>query len=85
MCRLAKVGGYIIFTCDFKEGFKAGDPKPDCDYRFYTTEYLRTLVAATKNCIFVDEPNWSCANPDFAWAGFNYSFAAVVLQKSRSD
>jgi SAM-dependent methyltransferase len=76
-----KVGGYIVFTCDFKEVYKEGDEKPDCNYRFYTEQYIQKLIERMPDCVFVDKPKWSCASPDFDWAGFKYTFATVVLRR----
>lgn len=83
MQKLIKKRGYIILTCDFKEGFKEGDPKPGCDFRFYTKERLLNLISNLGECKLIGIPKWDCANPDFAWGmGANkYTFATVVLQK----
>lgn len=81
MCILTKKGGYIILTCDFKEGYKDGDPKPVVDYRFYTKEYLNDLISNIKDFILIDRSDWDCPNPDFEWDIYKYTFAAVVLQK----
>jgi SAM-dependent methyltransferase len=74
-------GGHIVLTCDFKEGYKEGDEKPDCNYRFYTEQYIHKLIEQIPGCVFVDKPNWSCPSPDFDWAGFKYTFASIVLKR----
>jgi SAM-dependent methyltransferase len=83
MCALARKGGYIIFTCDFKEGYKEGDLKPGSDFRFYTKERLGYLISQADNCVLADKPKWNCPKPDFDWGmGRNkYTFASVVLRK----
>lgn len=81
MCLLTKKGGYIILTCDFKEGYKIGDPKPNVCYRFYTKEHLNNLLSNIEDCIVLDKPHWDCPNPDFDGGKTMYTFATVVLQK----
>ncbi len=81
MCQLTKIDGYIIITCDFKEGYQEGDHKPVVDYRFYTKEYLTNLISNISNCVLLDGPNWACPNPDFEWDIYKYTFASVVLKK----
>lgn len=83
MQKLTKGGGYIVLTCDFKEGFTDGDPKPGCNFRFYTKERLLNLISNLHDCKLVGDVKWDCPNPDFDWGmGSNkYTFASVVLQK----
>lgn len=82
MITLAKKGGYIILTCDFKEGYKDGDNKPSVDYRLYTKEYImNNLISNIKDCKLIDTPNWECPNPDFEFENISYTFASIVLEK----
>ncbi|MDW8347196.1 MAG: class I SAM-dependent methyltransferase [Bacteroidia bacterium] len=85
MSELLAENGFIILTCDFKEDYKPGDPKPDVNYRFYTkNDLLYRLLPAAKDCIIFGEYQWDCPNPDFFMAGYNYTFATVVLQKTKN-
>ncbi len=59
-------GGKAIITCDYKDGWNPGDPKPEVDARFYTKYDLTTrLLSYIPQCKLVDEPQWDCPNPDF--------------------
>ncbi|HTX19408.1 MAG TPA: hypothetical protein VMG34_12205 [Bacteroidota bacterium] len=79
-------GGIAVMTCDFKEGWKKGDPKPDPDVRLYTERDLRDrLLPIMKDCSPVDQPHWECENPDFVYLGiYRYTFATLVVRKNRS-
>lgn len=76
-------GGMAIITCDYKDGWKPGEPKPECDARFYTKQDLRDrLLPLMSNCHLVDEPQWDCPNPDFNYLGkYQYTFATFVVKK----
>lgn len=82
---LLKPGGIGITTCDFKEGWVMGEPKPDVDERFYTQYDLRErLLPLMGNCVLVDEPQWDCPNPDFTLVGiYTYTFATFVVKKTK--
>ena len=63
-------GGIAVITCDYKDGWKAGDPKPEVDARFYTKYDLeKRLPSYLLNSELVDEPHWDCPNPDFNYLG----------------
>jgi len=75
--------GFMVLTCDFKEGYKVGDAKPDVDFRFYTKNDLyKRLLPAAKNCEIYGKVDWHCEKPDFFMAGYNYTFATFVMQKN---
>ena len=78
---LLKPGGVGIITCDFKEGFKKGDAKPDVDYRFYTQDDFDRFMKSLPGCVLVDKPHWDCSNPDFNYGGYNYTFATFCFRK----
>ena len=79
---LIKSGGYAVLTCDFRPSYKAGDPKPQSDWRLYTEADLRDrLLPKMTGCRLVDEPSWQCATPDFHWENCTYTFASLVVQK----
>ena len=76
-------GGVAVITCDYKDGWKPGEPKPDVDARLYTKHDLRDrLLPLMSNCHLVDEPQWDCPNPDFNYLGkYQYTFATFVVKK----
>jgi SAM-dependent methyltransferase len=79
-------GGVAIITCDYKDGWKPGEPKPDVDARLYTKHDLRDrLLPLMSNCHLVDEPQWDCPNPDFNYLGkYQYTFATFVVKKNET-
>ena len=81
---LLKPGGIGIITCDFKEGWVLGEPKPAVDERFYTQYDLRErFLPIMSDCVLVDEPQWDCPNPDFTFMGiYQYAFATFVVKKT---
>ncbi|MEQ1676100.1 MAG: hypothetical protein ABL876_05350 [Chitinophagaceae bacterium] len=76
-------GGIAVITCDYKDGWKPGDLKPDVDARFYTKADLeQRLLSCIPDCELVDLPQWECSNPDFILAGtYQYTFATFVIRK----
>ena len=82
---LLALGGLAIITCDYKEGWKPWEPKPECDERLYTQWDLRArLLPLMSGCRLVDEPQWDCPNPDFTLAGrHKYTFATFVVRKEQ--
>jgi hypothetical protein len=76
-------GGVAVITCDYKDQWKPGDPKPDVDARFYTQNDLRKrLLSFMPDCRLVDEPQWDCPHPDFLFMGkYQYTFATFVVKK----
>lgn len=79
---LVNINGYIIMTCDFKEGYKHGDKKPKVCYRFYTKESILNLTEKISNKFStVDIVEWDCDKPDFFSGGIDYTFATIVLKR----
>ena len=78
-------GGIAVITCDYKEGWKTGEPKPACNERFYTKQDLRDrLLPLMCNCKLIDEPQWDCPNPDFKYLRkYQYTFATFVVKKNQ--
>lgn len=76
--------GRAVLTCDYKDGWKPDEPKPDVDTRLYTQHDLRErLLPLMSKCTLVDKPQWDCPNPDFTYLGkYHYTFAAFVVKKS---
>ena len=79
-------GGVAIITCDYKDGWKPGDLKPDVDARFYTKADLeKRLLSYIPECELVDIPQWDCPAPDFNYLGkYQYTFATFVISKKSS-
>ena len=79
-------GGTAVITCDYKDGWKPGDMKPDVDVRFYTKYDLeKRLLSYIPECELVDIPQWDCLNPDFNYLGkYQYTFATFVIRKKNS-
>ena len=75
--------GIAVITCDYKDGWKQGDLKPEVDARFYTKNDLeQRLLSYIPNCELVDTPHWDCPYPDFTYLGkYHYSFASFVFRK----
>ncbi len=79
-------GGVAINTCDYKDGWKPGDLKPEVDSRFYTKADLeKRLLSYIPDCELVDLPQWDCPAPDFNYLGkYQYTFATFVISKKNS-
>lgn len=76
--------GIFVMTCDYKDGWKQGDPKPSVCARLYTKHDLEyRLLSYMKKCKLIDEPDWECPNPDFVFGIYKYSFASFVVRKER--
>lgn len=77
--------GIAIITCDYKDGWQPGEPKPDVDARFYTKNDLTTrLPSYIPQCSLIDEPQWECEHPDFNYLGkYQYTFATFVIEKTK--
>lgn len=84
MEELLAPGGVGVFTCDFNDTYKAGDPLPIEDRRFYTRRDLEvrfpTLLTRSE---LVDRPDWKCDAPDFSYGGIPYTFATFVFRRVR--
>lgn len=83
--KLLAPGGRAVITCDYKDGWKAGDPKPGVDARFYTKDDLeKRLPSYLLNSQMIDKPDWHCPNPDFNYLGkYQYTFATFVFRKNK--
>lgn len=83
MCKLLKPGGTCILTCDFNNSYKPGDPKPSCDYRFYTQQDLLVrfkTILDNNNCYIDGDVDYSAPN-DFVYECYLYTFATLVFKK----
>lgn len=76
-------GGIAVITCDYKDGWKPGQPKPDVDARFYTQYDLeKRLLSYVPKCSLIDAPDWNCPEPDFNYLGkYQYTFATFSIKK----
>jgi hypothetical protein len=83
IAELLAPNGMAIITCDYKDGWKQGEPKPECDARLYTQYDLKyRLLPLMKGCHLVDKPQWECINPDFTYLRkYKYTFATIVVKK----
>ena len=74
--------GVFIMTCDFKDGWSKGEPKPKVDERLYTVNDLeKRLLSYMKNCRLLDRPDYTGFKPDFLFEGVYYNFASFVVRK----
>lgn len=83
ICQLIKPGGVGVLTCDFKDGWKPGDPKPEVDSRLYTKDDLLVrfnAILQNYNCAIMGPDDYS-GEPDFDYGLFKYSFASFVFKK----
>ena len=83
--QLLAPGGIAVITCDYKDGWRAGQPKPEVDARFYTKDDMQNrMLSYMPQCELVDSGNWDCPNPDFYYLGkYNYTFATFTVQKKK--
>lgn len=85
IAELLAPGGTAVLTCDYNDQYKLGSPLPSEDFRFYTQkDFTERLLPVAKNCYLLDSPQWNCPNPDFIYAGCQYTFATFVFRKSKS-
>jgi SAM-dependent methyltransferase len=85
ICQLLKPGGHAVITCDFRDDYKPGNPKPHEDYRLYTKHDLliRFKNILDKNgCVLQGAPDYDYA-PDFQYQVYWYSFATYVFKKAQ--
>lgn len=83
ICKLLKVGGYGVLTCDFRDDYKPGDGKPGEDYRLYTKNDLLVRfksILEQNGCILFGEVDYD-HEPDFQYGIYTYSFASYVFKK----
>lgn len=86
ICKLLKPNGYGVLTCDFKDGYKNGDPKPNEDHRLYTKDDLLirlNTILKRNNCAIFGEIDYDHP-PDFQYYEHVYSFATYVFKKELS-
>ncbi len=83
--KLLAPGGLAVITCDYKDGWELGQPKPEVDARFYTKKDMEErMLSYMPGCEFVDKGNWDCPNPDFYYQGkYNYTFATFTVRKKK--
>jgi hypothetical protein len=78
-------GGIAVITCDYKDGWVLGEPKPEVDARFYTKKDMEErMLSYIPKCELVDIGDWECPNPDFFYLDkYQYTFATFVFRKKR--
>lgn len=83
ICKLLAPGGYGVLTCDFRNDYKEGDPKPGEDVKLYTKQDLLVRlykVLIDNNCFLVGEADYDYP-PDFHYGIYTYSFATYTFRK----
>lgn len=83
ICQLLNNGGHAVITCDFRNDYVKGHPKPVEDYRLYTQNDLlvRFKSILDKNgCTLTSIPDYNYP-PDFQYQSYMYSFATYVFRK----
>jgi SAM-dependent methyltransferase len=75
--------GLFVMTCDFRDGWKLGEPKPGVDARLYTRVDLeRRLLSHMTDCELVGvNGDWTSRGSDAFAARFAYSFATFCVRK----
>ncbi len=83
--QLLAPGGLAVITCDYKDGWIPGQPKPEVDARFYTKKDMeQRMLSYMPQCELVDKGEWDCPNPDFYYLGkYNYTFATFTVRKKK--
>jgi SAM-dependent methyltransferase len=78
-------GGVAVITCDYKDGWVLGEPKPEVDARFYTKKDMEErMLSYIPQCELVDVGDWDCPNPDFFYLDkYQYTFATFVFRKKK--
>lgn len=78
--------GIAIFTVDFADAYRVGDPVPRADERFYTTQDIsERLMPVLSDCAMLDVPSWSQGREDFEYENCKYGFAGWVFRKIDLD
>lgn len=83
ICKLLVAGGYAVITCDFRNDYMPGQPKPTEDYRLYTKNDLLVrfkTILDSNNCVLEGTPDYDHP-PDFQYQVYTYSFATYVFKK----
>ncbi len=77
--------GIAVITCDYKDGWVLGEPKPEVDARFYTKKDMEErMLSYIPQCELVDIGDWDCPNPDFFYLDkYQYTFATFVFRKKK--
>ncbi len=78
-------GGIAVITCDYKDGWVAGEPKPEVDARFYTKKDMeQRMLSYIPQSELIDVGDWDCPNPDFFYLDkYQYTFATFVFRKKK--
>jgi len=83
---LLRPGGICVLTCDYKNGFKTGDPMPSEDFRLYTkSDFIERLLPKIDNCRLIGDSDWADKLDDFEYGKYRYSFASIVFVKELSS
>ncbi len=83
-------GGYAFLTCDYKDGWKPGDPLAPTEERLYTEESLMALTDTIAGRVEFADPRITGGGPDRDWqprghyfhyGGVIYAFAGIAFRK----
>jgi SAM-dependent methyltransferase len=80
--KLLSPNGIFVMTCDYRDGWRLGDPKPGVDARLYTRADLeQRLLAHMRDCALVGPSDWTRSGPDVFAKEYAYSFATFCVRK----
>lgn len=82
-CEMLKPGGIGVFTFDYRDDWRPGQPVPPTDVRLFTHTDIAILrrVLQDNDCSLVDEPDYSAIDR-WTYAGIPYSFATFVFRRN---
>jgi SAM-dependent methyltransferase len=86
MAALLAPGGIGMLTCDFRDDWRPGQPKPNVDHRLYTRwDFHQRLIPLLEGCYLIDPPRWECEKPDFVFEGrYKYTFATLCFRRKEA-
>jgi SAM-dependent methyltransferase len=84
--RLLSPNGIFVMTCDYRDGWRLGDPKPGVDARLYTRADLeQRLLTHMRNCELIGTSDWKTSGPDVFAKEYAYSFATFCVRKQAAS
>lgn len=82
ICQYLAPGGYAFLTVDYKEGWRAGDPKPAPDCRLYSAESLAYVFSTIPSGFtLLGQPRYFLSSPHFTFDSVTYGFALISFQR----
>lgn len=83
ICKLLNPNGIAILTCDFRNDWVKGNPKPDEDKKLYTKHDLTVRlnnILKENNCSLYGKIDYE-GEPDFYYGNYHYNFATLTFKK----